>query len=67
MRKSNDGSGVTTVHRYTRGKMLGKGGFAKVYWCTSLDSGKHYAIKIVPKANLVKSRARQKVSCDEER
>lgn len=64
VRKSNDGSNVTTVHRYTRGKMLGKGGFAKVYHCTSLDSGKHYAIKIVPKANLVKSRARQKLQAE---
>ena len=44
--------------------MLGKGGFAKVYWCTSLDSNKSYAIKIVPKANLVKSRARQKLQAE---
>lgn len=50
-----------TVHRYLRGKMLGKGGFAKVYLCTALDTNKAYAIKIVPKANLVKARARQKV------
>jgi serine/threonine protein kinase len=44
-----------------RGKMLGKGGFAKVYLCTSLDTNRAYAVKVVPKANLVKSRARQKV------
>jgi len=50
-----------TIHRYRRGKMLGKGGFAKVYMCTALDTGKDYAVKIVPKANLVKTRARQKV------
>jgi serine/threonine protein kinase len=50
------------VHKYLRGKLLGKGGFAKVYKVTSLDTNKEYAIKIVPKANLVKSRARQKVS-----
>ena len=51
-----------TIHRYKRGKMLGKGGFAKVYMCTALDTGKDYAVKIVPKANLIKARARQKVS-----
>ena len=45
-----------------RGKLLGKGGFAKVYQVTSLDTNKIYAAKIVPKANLVKNRARQKVS-----
>jgi serine/threonine protein kinase len=44
-----------------RGKLLGKGGFAKVYQVTSLDTNKIYAAKIVPKANLVKNRARQKV------
>jgi serine/threonine protein kinase len=50
-----------TIHRYRLGKMLGKGGFAKVYLCTALDTDKDYAVKIVPKANLVKTRARQKV------
>ena len=60
-RKRPCGDGYT-VHKYIRGKMLGKGGFAKVYKVTSLDTNKEYAVKIVPKANLVKSRARQKVS-----
>jgi hypothetical protein len=50
-----------SVHRYLRGRLLGKGGFAKVYLCTALDTNKNYAVKIVPKANLVKERARQKV------
>ncbi|EED92780.1 predicted protein, partial [Thalassiosira pseudonana CCMP1335] len=53
-----------TVHKYLRGKLLGKGGFAKVYKVTSLDTNKEYAIKIVPKANLVKSRARQKLQTE---
>ena len=59
-RKRPCGDGYT-VHKYIRGKMLGKGGFAKVYKVTSCDTNKEYAVKIVPKANLVKSRARQKV------
>mmetsp|Transcript_59123 Transcript_59123/g.125642 ORF Transcript_59123/g.125642 Transcript_59123/m.125642 type:complete len:907 (+) Transcript_59123:304-3024(+) len=53
-----------TVHKYLRGKLLGKGGFAKVYKVTSLDTNKEYAVKIVPKANLVKSRARQKLQTE---
>ena len=60
-RKRTNGDGYT-IHRYTRGKLLGKGGFAKVYLCTAMDTGKNYAVKVVPKANLVKARARQKVS-----
>lgn len=59
-RRRLNGEGYTT-HRYLRGRMLGKGGFAKVYMCTALDTNKNYAVKIVPKANLVKPRARQKV------
>lgn len=59
-RRKMNGEGYT-IHRYLRGRMLGKGGFAKVYICTALDTNKAYAIKIVPKANLVKARARQKV------
>jgi serine/threonine protein kinase len=50
-----------TIHRYLRGRLLGKGGFAKVFMCTALDTNKQYAVKVVPKANLVKTRARQKV------
>ena len=60
-RKNIKGEGHT-IHQYVRGKLLGKGGFAKVYLCKSMDTKRSYAIKIVPKANLVKSRARQKVS-----
>ena len=59
-RRKVNGEGYT-MHRYVRGKLLGKGGFAKVYLCTALDTQKAYAIKIVPKANLVKARALQKV------
>lgn len=62
IRRSTDGK--STIHKYLRGKLLGKGGFAKVYWCTSLDTQKSYAMKIVPKANLVKARARQKLQTE---
>lgn len=59
-RRRVNGEGYT-VHRYLRGRLLGRGGFAKVYLCTALDTSKNYAVKIVTKANLVKARARQKV------
>ena len=62
-RKRLHGSEGYTLHRYTLGRLLGKGGFAKVYLCTAMDTGKNYAAKVVPKANLVKARARQKVRC----
>jgi len=63
LRRKPNGEGHT-VHRYLRGKMLGKGGFAKVYTCESLDTNRMYAVKIVPKANLVKARARQKLHAE---
>lgn len=59
-RKRSNGNGYS-IHRYTLGRLLGKGGFAKVYLCTAMDTGKNYAAKVVPKANLVKARAQQKV------
>ena len=62
-RKRANGDGCS-IHRYTLGRLLGKGGFAKVYLCTAMDTGKNYAVKVVPKANLVKARARQKVRKD---
>jgi len=62
IRRSSDGT--QSLHKYLRGRLLGKGGFAKVYWCTSLDTQKAYAVKIVAKANLVKSRARQKLQAE---
>lgn len=62
-RKKANGDGHT-IHQYLRGRFLGKGGFAKVYLCTALDTSKQYAVKIVPKANLVKARARHKLQTE---
>jgi len=62
-RRKLNGEGYT-VHRYMRGRLLGRGGFAKVYHCTALDTNKSYAIKIVPKSNLVKPRAKQKLQAE---
>eukprot|EP00957_Ditylum_brightwellii_P009365 708237-Ditylum_brightwellii.AAC.1 len=44
--------------RGIHGKLLGKGGFAKIYWCTSEGTGKAY---VVEKKILVKTRAMKKL------
>ncbi|CAG9314980.1 unnamed protein product [Blepharisma stoltei] len=54
-------SGEVTIRRYSKGKFLGKGGFARVYEFTSLETRKVYAGKVVVKASLTKSRAKQKL------
>ena len=54
-------SGEVAVRRYNKGRFLGKGGFARCYELTSLESRKLMAAKIVPKASLTKSRAKQKL------
>lgn len=53
--------GEPDVIRYARGKFLGKGGFAKCYEFTNLESKRLTAAKIVSKVSLQKSRQRAKV------
>ena len=45
---------------YSRGKLLGRGGFAEVYEFTCVETGKVCAGKLLPKSALGKARARQK-------
>jgi polo-like kinase 1 len=54
-------NGELMVKRYTKGKFLGKGGFARVYEFMNLETRKITAVKMVPKATLTKSRAKQKL------
>lgn len=54
-------NGEMAVKKYLRGKMLGKGGFAKCYEVTNLETKKIIAAKIIPKQTLTKNRARQKL------
>lgn len=49
------------MKRYQKGKLLGKGGFAKCFEVTNLETKRVLAAKIIPKNSLVKSRARQKL------
>lgn len=50
-----------SVRKYMKGRLLGKGGFARCYEATNIETQKIYAIKIVCKQNLKKSKAKQKV------
>lgn len=54
-------TGETTFKKYSKGRFLGKGGFARVYEFLSLDSKQISAGKMISKASLTKSRARQKL------
>ena len=54
-------NGDVATRHYTKGRFLGKGGFARVYEIVNNDTGKRYAGKVVQKASLTKSRAKQKL------
>uniref|UniRef100_A0AAR2JHZ8 Serine/threonine-protein kinase PLK n=1 Tax=Pygocentrus nattereri TaxID=42514 RepID=A0AAR2JHZ8_PYGNA len=54
-------SDSTTGKCYCRGKVLGKGGFAKCYEFTDLGSGKVYAVKIIPHTRVSKPHQREKI------
>ncbi|XP_049575790.1 serine/threonine-protein kinase PLK1 [Syngnathus scovelli] len=50
--------------RYTRGRFLGKGGFAKCYEITDVESQQVFAGKIVPKSLIVKPHQREKMTSE---
>lgn len=57
--------------KYSKGKMLGKGtiyinvgGFAKCYEGMNIETKQMYAIKVIDKTTLQKSRAKQKVDAN---
>ncbi|CAG9333520.1 unnamed protein product [Blepharisma stoltei] len=54
-------NGEVAMRRYSKGRFLGKGGFARVYEFSNLETRKVTAAKIVPKESLQKSRAKQKL------
>jgi polo-like kinase 1 len=54
-------NGDISIRRYSKGKFLGKGGFARCYEFVALNSRKVTAAKIVQKASLTKTRAKQKL------
>lgn len=69
--RSRDHNGASTLiedrrggHTYTKGRLLGKGGFAKCYELTDVQTQRLYAGKIVEKKTLVKYRAKEKLKTE---
>ncbi|CAK83826.1 unnamed protein product (macronuclear) [Paramecium tetraurelia] len=54
-------NGETAYRRYQKGKVLGKGGFAKCYEVTSIESKKVLAAKIIAKSTLKTGRTKAKL------
>ncbi|XP_057700575.1 serine/threonine-protein kinase PLK1 [Corythoichthys intestinalis] len=50
--------------RYNRGRFLGKGGFAKCYEITDLETQQVFAGKIVPKSLIIKPHQREKMTSE---
>lgn len=53
-----------TMKRYARGRFLGKGGFAKCYEITDLETQQVFAGKIVPKSLILKQHQREKMTSE---
>ena len=51
-------NGDICIKRYSRGRFLGKGGFARCYEFTNLENKRVCAAKIIDKTTLTKSRAK---------
>lgn len=54
-------NGEVQIRKYIKGKFLGKGGFAKCYEFINQETKAVCAAKVVQKASLTKSRAKQKL------
>ncbi|XP_037327871.2 serine/threonine-protein kinase PLK1 [Pungitius pungitius] len=53
-----------TMKRYARGRFLGKGGFAKCYEITDVETKQVFAGKIVPKSLILKQHQREKMTSE---
>ncbi|TRY64457.1 hypothetical protein DNTS_017140 [Danionella cerebrum] len=53
-----------STKRYMRGRFLGKGGFAKCYEITDMDTKEVFAGKVVPKSMLLKPHQKEKMSTE---
>ena len=54
-------TGEVQIRKYVKGRILGKGGFAKCFEFINQENQHSSAAKIIPKKSLVKSRAKQKL------
>ncbi|CAL8331041.1 unnamed protein product [Lota lota] len=53
-----------SMKKYSRGRFLGKGGFAKCYEITDMDTNEVFAGKIVPKSMIMKQHQREKMTSE---
>ena len=53
-------NGDTSIRRYSKGRLLGKGGFAKVFEAINTETKHLHAVKVMEKSAISKARARQK-------
>uniref|UniRef100_A0A4W4EEZ2 Serine/threonine-protein kinase PLK n=1 Tax=Electrophorus electricus TaxID=8005 RepID=A0A4W4EEZ2_ELEEL len=51
-----------TGRSYSKGKLLGKGGFARCYEMTDLANNKMYAVKVIPQSRVSKPHQRDKIT-----
>ncbi|XP_030630323.1 serine/threonine-protein kinase PLK3 [Chanos chanos] len=51
-----------TGRSYFKGKLLGKGGFARCYEMTDLATNKMYAVKVIPQSRVSKPHQREKIT-----
>ena len=54
-------TGEEQIRKYSKGRLLGKGGFAKCYEFRNIETNQITAAKVIAKSSLVKSRAKQKL------
>ena len=54
-------TGEEQIRTYSKGRLLGKGGFAKCYEFRNIETNQITAAKVIAKSSLVKSRAKQKL------
>jgi len=54
-------TGEIEIRKYSKGRLLGKGGFAKCYEFTNMETRQITAAKVIAKSSLIKSRSRQKL------
>lgn len=59
--KITQANGEIKIKKYSKGKALGRGGFAKCFEVTNIETKKIMAAKIIAKSSLNRSRAKQKL------
>ena len=59
--KSKSNNNQEKIRKYIKGRLLGKGGFAKCYELICQDNNKVFAAKMLPQSNITTDRQRQKL------